>query len=104
MIQKHITGPIKRWAKEKLKNTYLEFESVNQVSKHNGPILYFPHLKDSDSFVISKKKEKHELCELGLPIPPEHLWLGYGKDIKVYLFGKSQVSKMLDIVSKSDFF
>ena len=83
MIKKHITKPVKRWAKEKIRNTYLELEAEKEVIKQKEPaLIYFPHLEDSHSYVISKKKEKHELCELDLPIPPQSLWLGYGKNSK----------------------
>ncbi len=104
MIRKHITKPVKRWAKEKIKNTYLELEAAKEVIKQKEPtLIYFPHLEDSHSYVISKKKEKHELCELNLPVPPQNLWLGYGNNIKEYLFGKNQIEKMLKILGASGF-
>ena len=104
MIRKHITKPVKRWAKEKIKNTYIEFEAAKEVIIHKDPpILYFPIDEESDSFVINKNKDVHELCEQNLPIPPQKLWLGYGKNSKEYLFGKEQVKKMLNIVIASGF-
>lgn len=104
MIRKHITKPVKRWAKEKLKNTYIEFESAKEVIiPKEPPIIYFPIKEDSSSFVILKNMEKYEVCEQGLPVPPQKLWLGYGKDNKEYLFGKEQVDKMLEIVGNSKF-
>ncbi|HMR41879.1 MAG TPA: class I SAM-dependent methyltransferase [Ignavibacteria bacterium] len=104
MIRKHITKPVKRWAKEKIKNTYIEFESLKEVPKEKKPTqIFFPIEEDSSSFVIPKDKSKHEECELGLPVPPQSLWLGYGKEIKDYLYGKIQIARMIEILNDSDF-
>lgn len=104
MIRKHITKPVTRWAKEKIKNTYIEFESSKEVPIVKKPTqIFFPIEEDSSSYVIPKNKSKHEECDLGLPVPPQSLWLGYGKDIKDYLYGKIQIAKMLEILNNSDF-
>lgn len=100
MIRKHISKPIKKWVKQKLKNTYLEIESQDHKFKYS---TYFQYQNGSDYFVIMKSKEEYDKCELGLPIPPENLWLGYGKDKKEYLYGKQQVDKMIELIKCSGF-
>jgi hypothetical protein len=38
---------------------------------------YQPFEKESDFYVLSKDPKQHqEVCKLGLPIPPQELWLG----------------------------
>jgi len=65
--------------------------------------IYFPFREDEESYVLPNKKIEYEKCELGLPIPPKHLWLGYGQTNEQYLFGKHQIKTMLEILSKSQF-
>lgn len=104
MIRKHVIKPAKKWVKKKIKNTYKEFDDLKEKIEIKDPdTIYFPYSEKSEFYVISKTKEDHETCEYGLPIPPENLWLGYGKNNTEYLFGKLQVEKMLEIVRQSDF-
>lgn len=67
-------------------------------------LLYFPYKADALTYVIPKKKIEYDTCEYGLPVPPQELWLGYGKTNEEYLFGKHQVEKMLSIINSSEFF
>jgi len=104
MIVDNITNPVRKWVKKKIENTYIEIESKRQeILNKETPTIYFPYLKDCDSYIIPKQKEDLEKCEYGLPIPPKNLWLGYGKNSSEYLYGKEQVSKMLEIVEESGF-
>lgn len=104
MFRNHITKPVKRWAKEKIKNINIEIESAKVLPKEKIiPTIYFPIEEDLKSFVLLLKKEQLKLCGQGLPIPPQKLWLGYGEKIEDYLFGKVQVDKMLEIVKESGF-
>jgi len=101
MFSKHIIRPTKRWIKLKIKNINTELEAQNKESKNS--YLYFPYLNNTKSYFIDKKKDNYDFCELGLPIPPQNLWLGYGNTNEEYLFGKAQVEKMLEIVGESGF-
>lgn len=105
MIRKHVTKPVKKWVKQKIKNTYLELESVQnkENQKRIESAIYFPYLENSDSYVINRNLSEFEVCEYGLPIPPQDLWLGYGKTSKEYLYGKNQTEKMLRILEESGF-
>jgi len=72
--------------------------------KSNEMTIYFPYKPDSDSYVIPKKMEDNGKCEQGLPIPPQNLWLGYGKESSEYLgWAKHQVTNMIGIVEASGF-
>ncbi|MDQ3021255.1 MAG: class I SAM-dependent methyltransferase [Bacteroidota bacterium] len=105
MIRKHITRPVKSWVKEKIKSTYIEIETSRNKDKGKSfeNVIYFPHLQNSNSYSIPNKKESLDVCELGLPIPPKDLWLGYGSETKVYLYGKKQIEVMIEIIKKSGF-
>jgi SAM-dependent methyltransferase len=66
---------------------------------------YIPYKSGSDSFYIPKSPELgYERCKLGLPIPPKHLWHGYGSTKEEYLSsGEEHVNKMLKLVHATDF-
>jgi SAM-dependent methyltransferase len=102
MIRKHISKPLKRWVKKKILNTYIEYESGKKEIK--VPIIYFPYLEEERTYKINIEKDINEFCELNLPVPPEDLWLGFGRNQKEYLYGgKVQVKKMLEILSDAGF-
>lgn len=104
MPKMNIPRNIRKWFKDKIKNTYYEIERErNKNQSADTPTIYLPYLKNSESYYFPESKNEYEKCELGLPIPPESLWLGYGKSKEVYLFGKAQISKMLEITGKSGF-
>ena len=100
---------IKRWAKQKIKNTFIELETERSNDYNNSMesfpyLIYFPHENRSDSYIINKPSVFKDVCEQGLPVPPSKLWLGYGSHINEYLKpGKDQVAKMLNIVKDSGF-
>lgn len=109
MIRKYIYSPSKKWFKKKIKNIVIEVdqEKAPHLEKYAIKdelfIHYFPYLPNSKNFIILKEKENVELCEQGLPVPPEELWLGYGKDMKEYLhWGKVQSGIMVRLVKESD--
>ncbi len=104
MINKNISKPMKKWVKQKLRNSYLEFESARaKLEDDNKFDIYFPYKENADSYVILKNEENLEVCELGLPIPPVDLWLGYGNNVKEYLHGKQQIANMIGILHKGGF-
>lgn len=98
--------PAKKWVKEKINNINVELEKDKFVKtpSDTSKIIYFPYKNGVDSFVIPKEQEKYDLCELGLPIPPKKLWLGYGENAKEYLYGYEQINKMIEILKDSEFF
>lgn len=101
MSTRNITKPARKWIKSKIINTYLEFEATKVHEEDKLP-PYFPYKDGEECFVINGK-EFSEKCEFDLPIPPQELWLGYGKNSLEYLHGKEQVAKMIAIL-KSDGF
>lgn len=104
MIGDNFTRPVRKWVKKKIENTYIEIEAKRQeISDKETPTIYLPYLKNSDSYIIPKQLDSLEKCEFGLPIPPKNLWLGYGNNSSEYLYGKEQVTKMLDILKQSEF-
>jgi len=69
----------------------------------NSETIYLPYKSDSSTYLIPKKKLEYDTCEYNLPIPPKELWLGYGQTNEVYLYGKIQIDKMLEIIKASNF-
>lgn len=101
MIRKQIER-IKRWVKQKIINTYIEFESGK--NKEAKQIIYFPYLNEEKSYKIDIEKDVDDFCELNLPVPPQNLWLGYGRNKSEYLnAGKKQTDIMLKILADSGF-
>jgi SAM-dependent methyltransferase len=68
-------------------------------------VKYGPHEPGSVNYALPRiPRRSADTCELGLPIPPSRMWLGYGKTGKEYLsYGKSDVHKMLGILKESGF-
>lgn len=82
--------------------TELSSELYSELRREfNADKLYFPYKDTSDFYLIKKENRKEEIerCELGLPIPPMELWLGYGENNEEYLRGKIQIKQMLDIAA-----
>ena len=74
------------------------------IGNKNDIVIFLPHLPESSSYTISKKKDELEICELGLPVPPPELRLGSVKKTENYLnWAKPQIKNMLDITEKSGF-
>lgn len=103
MIRKYIISPAKGWFKDKIKNVYLELENKKEVSKQIKNIHYFPNQVNENSYIITENSTDPELCEQGLPVPPQHLWLGYGSNVSQYLNGRLQITNMLGILSASGY-
>lgn len=101
MSTRKITKPARKWIKSKIINTYLEFEATKVHEEDKLP-PYFPY-KDGEECFIIKGPEFKEKCELDLPIPPQDLWLGYGRNSQEYLHGKVQVEKMIAILKADGF-
>lgn len=102
MIRKKIIKPIKKWVKKKIEN--VSKEVIKDEGAIKVPILYFPYQENSNSYYIPKDKEPLETCELGLPIPPKSLWLGYNETKEGYLLaGKTQLNRMFKIIEESGY-
>lgn len=104
-MSNQIIKPARNWVKEKISNINNELDRENKKknTQDNSKVIYLPYKDGVDSFVIPKSSEKYDICVQGLPIPPEKLWLGYGKNKDEYLYGTEQIDKMLDILKKSGF-
>ncbi len=104
MIRKHFTKPFRNWVKEKIENINKEIDSKNKKKSNQFYTLFYPHSNNSESFVILKKNEELEKCELDLPVPPKNLWMGYGNNIVEYLYsGNEQISKMIQLINESGY-
>lgn len=65
---------------------------------------FYPYKRDEQNFIIPKSTPIADTCENGLPIPPQNLWIGYGKTKEKYLdSGKKDVESMLLLLSKTNF-
>lgn len=104
MIRKYFTKPFRKWVKKKIEIINKEIDSKDK-NKMNPPYtVFYPHSSNSDSYVIPKEIENLEKCELGLPIPPKDLWMGYGSNTVEYLYsGKEQISKMINLINNSGY-
>ncbi len=103
MIRKNITKPVEKWVKQKIRNTYSEIESAKLFKKKLESAIFFPYLEDSQTYIIKRDFSDLELCEFGLPVPPQSLWLGYGKTSKEYFYGKTQIDNMINILDAAKF-
>jgi SAM-dependent methyltransferase len=89
MITSLIPKKAKAWIRSKLAPRPIEL------------MKYYPYLENSESYAIPNDPPSCEgICELGLPIPPEHLWRGYDEYLSS---GKRHVGKMLDILKEAGF-
>ncbi len=64
---------------------------------------YLPY--EQDLYIVPKLSgNRREYGDQALPVPPKHLWLGYGVTADEYLrLGETHVNTMMSIVSSSDF-
>jgi ubiquinone/menaquinone biosynthesis C-methylase UbiE len=64
---------------------------------------YEPYHRNALSYMIPKVVPSYkDSCKLGLPIPPQHFWGGYGKTKEEYLCsGELHVGKMLELLKDS---
>lgn len=66
--------------------------------------IFFPYKGGEENFIITNDSLESDLCDKGLPIPPQNLWIGYGKTKEKYLdSGKKDVETMLSLLAKTDF-
>jgi SAM-dependent methyltransferase len=93
MIKKLITQ-----MKQRLNNTISDYRSINT------DCTFYPYKRDEQNFVIPNDTPKAALCKNGLPIPPQNLWIGYGKTKEKYLdSGKKDLETVLCLLAKTDF-
>lgn len=61
---------------------------------------YIPLFGDKDAYLLPKAAPDASSSPDGIPIPPKHLWVGYGDTPDVYLgVGKTNVDKMRAILA-----
>ena len=80
-------------------------DRVKSIVRTTGySISYIPYEKGSNDYIIPKSEANYPKCEYGLPIPPNELRSGYGKDDNIYLkSGILDTKGMLDILKSSSF-
>ncbi len=68
-------------------------------------ILYFPQDVFQSSFLVTRKgSDQYVADDRGLPVPPPHLWQGYGQSVEEHLkSGEEHVTSMLDILREGGF-
>jgi hypothetical protein len=63
---------------------------------------FYPYEGVRTSYILPKVSHECPKNESDLPIPPQELWLGYGKTREAYLtWGRDQIRKMKDILEAS---
>src|SRR6516225_5680349 len=63
---------------------------------------FYPYEGARTSYILPKVGHECPKNESDLPIPPQDLWLGYGKTPEEYLaWGRDQIRKMKDILEAS---
>lgn len=67
-------------------------------------ITFFPYKRSSYTYCVPKAKPHRVAGQTGLPNPPEHLWLGYGRTIDEWLeSGRRHVAKMRELLAASGY-
>jgi SAM-dependent methyltransferase len=66
---------------------------------------FYPYKADQTSYILLKSSgQDRERGDLGLPTPPQDLWMGYGTTTEYFLnSGKVHVDKMKKILDSSGF-
>lgn len=108
MIEKFLPESLIKWGKAKVSNQIADFQRKQDSNKAKDPFRiptgYYPFREESNSYFFRAEESPAERCENGLPVPPEKLWLGYGKNSHEYLYsGKEQVDKMISILREKGF-
>lgn len=74
------------------------------ASPHAAPFL--PLQKGEDFYFVPKARDAvgPEAAASGFPVPPQRLWLGYGRSVEEYLEpGRINVSVMMDLLGATGF-
>jgi SAM-dependent methyltransferase len=67
-------------------------------------LKYVPAVDGSDTMSIGASRRAGGVPGTGLPVPPEHLWIGYGATTDEYLAsGREHVERMRQILAAHDF-
>lgn len=102
MIRRYFIKPFRNWFKNKIEILIKEIDSKDKENRDLPFTVFYPNSKNSLSYIIPKEKENLIMCEQGLPVPPERLWLGYGRNMQEYLYsGKDQIEIMIKLLEKS---
>jgi SAM-dependent methyltransferase len=93
-----ITNPIKQRLKPKL------VSAAYRVLPKSTILKYIPADAGQKNMLIARSRdESPDLCELGLPVPPEAFWRGLGANRKEYLnVGKEHVENMRAALKKNN--
>ena len=67
-------------------------------------VTFFPYKRSSYAYVVRKVNRSQEFEFSRLPVPPEKLWLGYGKTAEEWLeSGQRHVAVMRNLLAESDY-
>lgn len=89
---------IKANIRERLKKTVFDYREIMT------DFTFYPFRKGELDFVIPKEQPAPEIAPDGLPIPPQELWIGYGKTAEEYLgSGQKDVATMVRLLADTSF-
>jgi ubiquinone/menaquinone biosynthesis C-methylase UbiE len=89
---------LKSYLRQRLKNSVFDYREIMT------DFTFFPYKKGAQNFVLPLAAPAAEVGEDGLAVPPQDLWIGYGKTKDEYLgSGKKDVETMLELLEKTDF-
>ncbi|MFZ1320099.1 MAG: class I SAM-dependent methyltransferase [Ignavibacteria bacterium] len=91
--------------KYKKKAAELFKNKVKLTLRDNGFTQNFlPYDKTKNEYVIKHSKIEYPVCDIGLPIPPAELRIGYETNDETYIKNsRNDISNMVSILEKSDF-
>ena len=94
MITRLIPRKVRAWLKR----------GLISIANEGKPMIYMPYKLGHSGFVIPKTPEQgYDTCSLGLPIPPQTLWLGFSTKEQYLSSGSKQVDNMLELLDGSGF-
>ncbi len=80
-------------------------EAVEKAAKPINLYRYFRYLPGNDTYLLPKgMPDSADVCQLGLPIPPKDLWLGYGDRVEDYLSSGAEATQTMMKLLEQDGF
>lgn len=74
-----------------------------QITPRLGAKMY-PHAPTESEYVLRKLPDTMPRDEFGLPVPPQNLWMSYGKTADIYLdSGKHDIQVMRTLLEEAGF-
>jgi len=103
----NLSLPLKKSIKHLLKTSPVASIVNHVIDVRNIPSLsgkFFPYQSDSYYFIVEKQNSEAGVNLLNLPVPPKHLWDGYGETVDAFLAGgEEHVGKMKSILEYDNF-